>query len=199
MIKEHFILAVLWMSYCSIHSLLASQRIKKAVAIFLKDHFKFYRLYYSIFAFISLVAVLLFLIQIQSFFLFDRTILSYVGGCLVGASGVTVMLICIKKYFSQLSGVKSLYLDEKTSNELMITGIHKYLRHPLYAGTFLFIWGLWLVFPLLSLFITNIIITVYTVAGIHWEEQKLLTEFGESYQQYKSKVPKLIPFFRHKA
>ena len=198
-VKGHIILTVLWMSFCAFHSFLASQRVKKAIAIFLKDHFRFYRLYYSVFALLSLVGVLLFLIHLQSYFLFSRTIISYVAGCILGAAGLTVMFICIKKYFSQLSGVKSLYLDKKTSNELMITGIHQYLRHPLYAGTFLFIWGLWMVFPLLSLFITNIIITVYTIAGIHWEEQKLLTEFGESYQQYKSKVPKLIPFFRPKA
>jgi methanethiol S-methyltransferase len=176
-VKEHFILAVLWMSFCAFHSILASPGIKMKVAEFLKDHFKYYRLYYSIFALVSLVAVLLFLIQIQSFFLFTRTTISYVSGIILCVAGLTVMLICIRKYFAQLSGVKSLYLEEKSSNELMITGIHRYLRHPLYAGTFLFIWGLWLVFPLLSLFITNIIITVYTVAGIHWEEQKLLAEF----------------------
>jgi protein-S-isoprenylcysteine O-methyltransferase Ste14 len=135
----------------------------------------------------------------HSFYLFSGNILSYTAGGIISIGGLTVMGICIKKYFAQLSGLKSLYLNEKSSNILMITGIHTYIRHPLYAGTFLFIWGLWLLFPLLSLLITNFIITIYTIIGIHWEEEKLEAEFGESYQEYKSKVPKLIPSVRFKS
>jgi protein-S-isoprenylcysteine O-methyltransferase Ste14 len=196
---KHIILGILWMSFCVLHSLLASPKAKKIAETLLKQHFKFYRLYYSLFAFISLVLVLLFFINTPSFFLFERHFFSFTAGSIIGLGGLTIMFICIKKYFAQLSGIKSLYLSEKSSHKLMITGIHNYLRHPLYAGTFLFIWGLWLLIPLLSLLITNLIITIYTIIGIRWEEQKLEAEFGESYQQYKQKVPKLIPFLKLKA
>lgn len=165
----------------------------------LKAHIQFYRLYYTLFAFISLVFILIFLIRTPSYFLFNRTIFSYITGSVIGLTGVSIMIVCIRKYFTQLSGLKSIYQVKKSSNELMINGIHTYLRHPLYAGTFLFIWGLWLIFPFLSLLITNFIITIYTIIGIHWEEKKLVNEFGESYVQYQSKVPKLIPSFRSKA
>lgn len=119
--------------------------------------------------------------------------ITYIPGSIIAIAGITVMGICIRKYFAHLSGIRSLYMIEKNQNELMITGIHKYVRHPLYAGTFLFIWGLWLFLPLLSLLITNMIITIYTLLGIKWEEQKLEAEFGASYKQYKQQVPKLIP------
>ena len=107
------------------------------------------------------------------------------------------MILCIQKYFISLSGLRSL-INEKSSDILMINGIHRYMRHPLYLGTFLFIWGLFLIQPYLSLLIANTIITVYTLIGIGFEENKLVEEFGEQYTQYKKNVPKLFPFIKIK-
>ena len=78
----------------------------------------------------------------------------------------------------------------------MISDIHKLVRHPLYLGTFTFIWGLWLLFPTLSLLIANFIITVYTLIGIRFEEKKLVELFGENYTRYQQSVPKILPFKR---
>ena len=91
-----------------------------------------------------------------------------------------------------LSGLRSL-LQEETYSELLISGIHRYVRHPLYLGTFLFIWGLAILFPTLSLFISNLVITIYTLIGIKLEERKLVIEFGDQYRTYQQNVPKLIP------
>ena len=107
------------------------------------------------------------------------------------------MLICIKKYFISLSGLKSL-IREEYSNELMITGVHKYVRHPLYTGTFAFLWGLFLIFPNWNLFVSNVIITAYTLIGIKLEEEKLIKEFGEQYRVYRQQVPMLFPLLRLK-
>ncbi|HMG66270.1 MAG TPA: isoprenylcysteine carboxylmethyltransferase family protein, partial [Chitinophagaceae bacterium] len=72
-------------------------------------------------------------------------------------------------------------------------GIHKLVRHPLYSGTFIFIWGLFLVLPNWSILVADIIITVYTLVALRFEEQKLEKDFGEAYRIYKRKVPMLIP------
>lgn len=93
-----------------------------------------------------------------------------------------------------LSGLRSLVQEENYS-ELHISGIHRYVRHPLYLGTFLFIWGLFIVFPTLSLLISNSVITIYTLIGIKLEEKKLVLEFKEQYKAYQKTVPKLIPKF----
>jgi protein-S-isoprenylcysteine O-methyltransferase Ste14 len=113
----------------------------------------------------------------------------------LGLSGLSLMLVCIKKYFISLSGLLSL-VKETVSHQLLITGIHRYIRHPLYLGTFTFLWGLFLTTPYLSLLIANSIITVYTLIGIRLEETKLINEFGENYKLYQKKVPKLIPSFK---
>ena len=91
-----------------------------------------------------------------------------------------------------LSGLRSLF-QETVYPELIISGIHRYVRHPLYLGTFLFIWGLAVLFPYFSLVIANTIITVYTLLAIPFEEEKLVQEFGDQYRRYQKQVPKIIP------
>ena len=127
-------------------------------------------------------------------YLFQPNSISYVLGIATALVGLVIMGICIKKYFAQLSGLKTLFIDEvKTGNTLIITGIHRFVRHPLYAGTFIFIWGLFIFMPYSSLLISNFIITIYTLIGIGFEEKKLIGEFGDQYREYKRKVPMIIP------
>lgn len=156
--------------------------------------FKYYRLYYSFFAVLSFAAILIYLLNINSYRLFTTTRLTIISGIAVAAAGIAIMSVCVGKYFMQLSGLKGL-IHNKTNNELMITGVHKVVRHPLYAGTFIFIWGLLILFPSLSLFISDAIITLYTLIGLRFEEKKLEREFGEAYRAYKEKVPMIIPRF----
>ena len=179
------------------HSLLASIRLKQKLAKSPGIFFKYYRLYYTLFALLNFTALIIYQLILTSPYIFSPSAFSYTIGAILGISGLAIMVVCIKKYFSNLSGLKTLYIDEfKTGNKLVITGIHRYVRHPLYVGTFLFIWGLFIYVPYISLLISNFIITCYTLIGIRFEEQKLLREFGQPYEEYKKRVPKIIPLFR---
>jgi protein-S-isoprenylcysteine O-methyltransferase Ste14 len=196
-VKQHIILAVLWIIFCVLHSLLASIKVKQWIAKGSGNFFKYFRLYYTLFAFINFAIVLFYQITIPSPYIFSPTVASYSLGIFMGSLGLGLMTICIKKYFANLSGLKTLFVDEiKTGNSLLITGVHRYMRHPLYTGTFLFIWGLFIFLPYASILISNFIITVYTLIGIRFEEEKLTREFGNSYEEYKKKVPKIIPSIR---
>jgi methanethiol S-methyltransferase len=195
-VTQHIILAFLWIVYCVLHSVLADVKVKAAVKNRFPDAFKYYRLFYTVFALFGFIAIILFQLNMTSTFLFRQTPFVYWTGVVVMITGAIIMLICIRKYFINLSGIRSLY-EKIPRNELQITGVHKYVRHPLYLGTFVFIWGLLLVIPVLSLLISNLIITIYTVLAISFEEKKLEIEFGESYRQYKNKVPMLIPSRRN--
>jgi protein-S-isoprenylcysteine O-methyltransferase Ste14 len=192
MITDHIILAVAWTCYCILHSLLASLLFKKKAQKLLKDGYRHYRLFYTLFAFIGFAVIILFQVNIISPPLYKVTMTSKITGGIIGLTGLAIMVVCIKKYFMQLSGLKEL-IQNRARNELMITGIHRYVRHPLYAGTFIFIWGLFIFFPYVSLLIANSIITVYTLIGLRFEEQKLEQEFGNAYKEYKKKVPLIIP------
>lgn len=196
MILNHIILAMLWIVYCVLHSVLASGWIKKKLRSKMKNY-KWYRLWYTLFAFVFLAVIVYFQLELRTIELFKSGNFFFVSGIIISSAGIILMLICIRKYFMNLSGLRSLVV-ESFSNQLEITGIHKYMRHPLYLGTFMFIWGLLLVFPYLSLLIMNITVTAYTMVGIELEERKLIAEFGDSYLHYRQSVPKLIPSFKSK-
>ena len=159
----------------------------------MKTNYKFYRPSYTLFSFAGLVLLLWWLIRMDSPRLFKSNVWIQVIGVVLILTGGALMAYCIRKYFFSLSGLNTL-INENYSNELIITGIHKYVRHPLYLGTFGFIWGLWLLFPTISFFISNLVITVYTLVGIELEEKKLVAEFGEQYRTYQRSVPKLLPW-----
>ena len=197
MITSHIILASGWILYCTLHSIFASIRFKQIAGQRMGSQHKFFRLYYIIFAFAGFAAIMIHLVTISSYRLFIITPAATIIGSIVAAFGFIVMSVCIIKYFMQLSGLKKI-IGNETGNELMITGIHKIVRHPLYTATFIFIWGLLILYPYLSLLIVDIIITAYTLIGLHFEEQKLEKEFGNAYRMYKQKVPMLIPKLSHR-
>ena len=112
--------------------------------------------------------------------------------CIFLVAGFAIMLICAKKYFADLSGI-DVFVKNKPPNTLQVSGLNKYVRHPLYAGTLLFVWALFFINPLLSYLISAILITIYTRIGIYFEEKKLLIEFGDAYKKFSVSTPMLIP------
>ena len=197
MVNQHVVLGMLWVIYCVLHSLLASSVIKEKAKKLMGPNYYSYRFGYTLFAFITLMLIVYYGISIRTTLVFEPSIFIKIVGILIGVSGLILMLVCIKKYFVSLSGLRSLIREEQYS-ELMITGVHKYVRHPLYTGTFTFLWGMFLVFPFWNLLVSNVIITAYTLIGIQLEEEKLVKEFGEQYRLYRQHVPMLFPRLRLK-
>jgi methanethiol S-methyltransferase len=189
---NHIILILLWSVYCILHSLMASSGFKQKLVSLLGTRFKYYRLFYTLFAFLFLVFILYYQFNIETSRAFESSYYTRLAGILFGISGLIIMITCIKKYFMSLSGLLSL-VKETSYNTLIITGIHKYVRHPLYLGTFGFIWGAFLCYPFWTILIADTIITLYTLIAIRFEEDKLVKEYGNSYKEYQQRVPKLIP------
>ena len=77
---------------------------------------------------------------------------------------------------------------------LVVGGLYRWVRHPLYSAGLAFIW----LMPVMTrnLLAFNLGITIYIVLGAWLEEQKLLLEFGDAYRQYRRKTAMLIPGFR---
>ncbi len=193
MLLNHFLLALLWIGYCVLHSVMASTSVKDWLQKISGESYKYYRLFYTLFSFFFLVVVLYYQIILPTRLLYNENIFTLITGLALALPGLALMLVCIKKYFMNLSGLRSLMEEQVAGIRLQITGVHRYVRHPLYLGTFAFIWGLFLLRPFWSLLIANSVITIYTLIGIKLEEKKLVAEFGESYKAYQQRVPKLFP------
>lgn len=190
--QAHWLLIVLWTCYCILHSFLAGINVKNRIQKTMGIYFKYYRPAYSIFAAVTLVLILWFQYSMPSPHLYYTNIFLFFLGSAIALEGIIIMLICIRKYFYELSGLQALQ-HSQVHNTLQQSGLHKHVRHPLYLGTLMFIWGLFFIFPLLSNLFAAIIITVYVLFGIRLEEKKLYLEYGESYKEYSRNVPKLIP------
>ena len=87
-----------------------------------------------------------------------------------------------------------MFWKKKKEAHLDTTGIHQFVRHPLYLGTLLFVWAWFLFSPLVTNLITCIMISLYIWIGMYFEEKKLVQEFGAEYISYQQRVPMIIPF-----
>ena len=192
---NHLVLGMLWILYGVLHSALATTRVKAAAARAMGTAFRHYRLLYTLFAFLSLAALVIWQVSLPSPLLLSSSRAIMFGGVAVGVAGLVLMGICFKNYFLSLSGLRSLWQPEDRP-ALIIKGVHRRVRHPLYLGTFVFIWGLFLLAPRLSLLIADSVITAYTLIAIRWEERKLIGLFGSQYHEYRRTVPKLLPSLR---
>lgn len=192
--RDHWILLVMWVLFGLLHSLLAAGGVKRYFTSLLGRYAGYYRALYSLLAFLSLGLVIVVQFSVKSFYLGSFPVVKYLAGLTVGVPGAILMLICIRKYFFNHSGIKA-FLGRNEDPKLESGGVHAYVRHPLYLGTLATLWSIFLFFPLLSNLLACLAITVYTLIGIHLEEKKLLKVFGEEYAAYRRRTPMLIPNF----
>ncbi|MDQ6757745.1 MAG: isoprenylcysteine carboxylmethyltransferase family protein [Bacteroidota bacterium] len=197
--KQHFLLLFFWILYGVLHSFFANADVKFFFQKHLGTKFKYYRLAYSLFAAITLILLLWYQFSIYSTMFFTSEMVRYGLSLVLLLPGLIIMIVCINKYFYELSGIQAFQKNKPIIKPtLQQNGLHKYVRHPLYSGTILFVWGLFLMFSLLSNLIAAVVLTSYVFIGISMEEKKLLKEYGNEYYQYSRKVPKLIPGFRNR-
>ena len=194
-LAHHFLYALLWLSFGLGHSLLADARIKAR----LKPVFRAgYRLAYNLFA----VAHIALVLGAGWWLLgegvpFDRA--AALGALQIGASllGAGVLLVALFGYdLGRFAGTAQLraeaqgkFLDDE--EPLRLAGLHRYVRHPIYYGAFLLLWGR--VADEFSL-ATAIWASFYLWIGARYEERRLIARFGESYARYRAAVPAFVPW-----
>lgn len=181
--------------YGLVHSILASLWAKARAKRALGDHSeRWYRLAYNVFAVLSLTPVVALpallpdrgLYHVPSPWLY----LTLAGqGLAVLTLGVGLLHTGVWSFL----GVRQLFQPAKEEPpELVVRGLYRWVRHPLYTAGLLFIWLL----PVMTinLLALNLGLTLYIVVGAVFEERKLVREFGQAYVDYQGRVPMLVPF-----
>ncbi len=197
MMARHFWLIAFWILFGALHSVIASLWFKAWVKNLFGSWFRFYRLFYSAFSVLTLALILWFHFSIKSIRLWDVPPLTKPLAGLMLSAGIFLLLPCCLKYFKQVSGIGVWTKKDKTP-VLEKDGLHGWVRHPLYLGTLIFIWALFIFYPWLNGLVTCFMISAYTLIGIRWEEKKLVHEFGAAYEKYQQEVPMILPFFRRR-
>jgi protein-S-isoprenylcysteine O-methyltransferase Ste14 len=121
--------------------------------------------------------------------------------CLATVRGISLfgLLLALREYdIGRLAGLTQIRIGQRQipdgPDELfVVTGLHRYVRHPLYSASILFLMGG--ATSLLGL-TTAIFATSYFVIGMKFEDRKLARLYGDIYRDYRQRTPALIPFWR---
>jgi len=88
-------------------------------------------------------------------------------------------------------------LDERSgrTESLVVRGPYRYVRHPLYSDVVLLLLGWWLLLDFSFLLISALFLLLwFSFVVTRFEERELKALFGNDYEKYASRVPRIIPF-----
>ncbi len=183
--------------YGGVHSALASFWVKRrAQARFGSSTDRWFRFVYNLIAALSLLPVLALPVILEDQPLYQIPwpwrALTLAGQ----AFAVLALMVGVMQtgVWSFLGLRQLLYGPEAGQKSLVIGGLYRWVRHPLYSASLAFVW----LMPSMSLNLLalNLGISFYILVGSILEERKLKAEFGEAYSAYQHRTAMLIPFLR---
>ena len=190
-------LAILWILWCSLHSLLISRFFITKMKNILGIKFAYYRLAFNAFSLLTLIPVVIYQ-QLLS----EGIIFSWPGSWNMLKFGMYLASFVLfyggyrvfdMRYVLGTKQVNEMQEGKKVdAMDFYTTGILEYVRHPWYSGSILLVWAFGSISDV-SL-ISKTILTAYLIIGTFLEEKKLIHEIGESYLEYRRRNPMLIPW-----
>ena len=116
----------------------------------------------------------------------------YLGAALV-TLGVALLVACIREFASRGRGTLSPVDPPK---ELVVKGLYRYVRNPMYVAVSLILLGEALLTQSWALVAYwAVFFTLANVFVIGYEEPFLRRQFGESYERYTREVHRWLPRF----
>ncbi|MEO1090142.1 MAG: methyltransferase [Pseudomonadota bacterium] len=186
-VVDHLAYALSWLSFGALHSLLAGSFGRGLLAPWVGC---WHRLAYNLIAVIHLAAIWV----VGRFVLAHGTVPFDLPHWLAAAQVVALVaaLGCFwfggRRYdAARFVGLRPEALGD-VPEPLVTGGLHRWVRHPLYVGAYLLLWGL--VDDPFSL-ATAIWASAYLVIGTHIEERRLERLYGPAYVAYRRAVPPL--------
>jgi protein-S-isoprenylcysteine O-methyltransferase Ste14 len=192
--NELILLALAWLSYFLLHSLLASLRVKRLIAQRLPAVMPWYRLLYN------LLALLLIIPPLSMLWFYRSDPLWQWQGSMAGLAYALMILavagfIWSMRYYDSKAflGLQQLQRHQhaiEDQEQLHISPLHRFVRHPWYSLGLVLIWTQDMDPARL---VSALVVTAYLVLGSRLEERKLLIFHGATYRDYQQRVPGLIP------
>ncbi len=199
-VLDILVIIILFFLFASSHSILAAFDVKKRITEKVGDKIAFYRLFYNISSLIIFVSiyflspkpnVVIYDLQFPyDLLIFSVQVFGIIGLFWAGSYinmkeflGITQ----IKRYLE--GNYKVSDLDEY--HEMVVSGPFKYSRHPIYFFSIIIL-GFRSTMDLFYV-VFFICMLIYFYVGSIYEEKSLEKRFGNSYREYKTRVPRLFP------
>jgi len=191
----HLLYLLAWAAFGWTHSRLSDGDVKRSVGAWIGPY---YRLTYNLIAALQIGLVLGFGFWLfDARFPFERPAPLDTVQLICSMIGWAVFLLALREYdLGRLLGVTQiregeLPFDSVPHEPLHVKGFHAFVRHPLYAGAHLILWGgvrdeLGLAMAVWA--------SLYLEIGTRFEERRLIALYGNAYRDYRDRVPALIPW-----
>lgn len=188
------LLALGWLAYALIHSLLATLSVKAWATRRWPGCAPYYRLAYNLLALVLVLPLAWATYAIPGDWLWRWTGPgAWLANGLALAALAGFWLSTGSYDMAEFLGVKPLRerrADAAEHDGFRISPLHRHVRHPWYALGLLLIWTRDMNAPLL---VSAGAITLYFILGARLEERKLEAHFGAAYRDYRQKVPGFVP------
>ena len=189
------LLTLSWLLYGVIHSFMASNYFKIFAEKIMGKYFPFYRIIYNVLAFTLLIPVFAVQFSTKKEVFWQVSDYQSIIGKAIAICGVLIISKALQGYdLREFSGLDFNKSQEK--NEFKSDGLLKYMRHPIYFGILIFVWGMFVSDASTRSLTSAVAVTIYLFIGIYFEEKKLIEVFGEKYKKYQQDVPMLIPLLK---
>jgi protein-S-isoprenylcysteine O-methyltransferase Ste14 len=195
---EYLVLIILWAFWCFIHSGLISLSVSDYLEKRLGRNYRFYRLFYNLFAVITLIPPVFYTLSLKKHHLLSLDgYLAVAQWILLAFSAVLFICGAMKYDLRQFIGIRQIQSGKVHSSlsetgDLDTSGILNVTRHPWYLGAFLLVWA-----GNKEIYVSNLIVKVllsgYLLIGTVLEEKKLVAAYGDHYKDYQKKVSMLFP------
>ncbi|MDP1603445.1 MAG: isoprenylcysteine carboxylmethyltransferase family protein, partial [Legionella sp.] len=181
-----FILLLALAIWGIVHSFLASHLAKDLFRLTLGT-MDFYRLAYNAFSVISFLPILYLMVSLPNQPVYQVSApWSYfmLGGQVLSA--LLLFVAFLQTDALSFVGLRQLF-EKEERGALVMRGLYRVVRHPLYTFGLLFIW----LTPAATQNSLTVYIgaTIYTLLGAYFEERTLLRDFCEAYAEYMRRTP----------
>ncbi|MEM7301192.1 MAG: protein-S-isoprenylcysteine O-methyltransferase [Pseudomonadota bacterium] len=119
--------------------------------------------------------------------------LQLTAGIVVGVAG----LFLFWRSHADLGKNWSAELELRREHELVVSGVYRFIRHPMYSAIFLIVFGQllvlnnWIAGPL-----GLVAFLILYLMRIDAEELMMKDQFGDSWEEYADRTPRLIPHLK---
>ena len=151
----------------------------------------------ALFAFIAMPGIVAFAIPALWLWHRNQWRLEHPLGLLLLAVGTAGLLSCVRDFYVQGNGTLAPWAPPQ---ELIVVGLYRYSRNPMYVCVFLTLLGWVASFASIGLFAYTLFIAIaFHLRVVFGEEPWLSQTYGASWQIYKRQVPRWFGVRRNEA